>query len=466
MKNLGVDRQGVPLTMRQKDLWGYGAGGLAMATITGFMGQMVYFYTDKVGFSAAMAGSALLVSKILDGLSDLIMGFLVDRTKTRWGKARPYILWMVLPTILAIALLFSMPKDLSDGLKFAYAVLTNTFATAIVYTAIVIPLNCLMYFRSRSLLERTKMGIRRTFMNIAMGMLINIIFIPITSKLGGTQQAWILVGALIAAVGAFGLFICFMTTKEVNYDVEKEEVAKVPFLECVGILFKNKYWVLIAVSRVLVEMSLNVSNGVYYARWIFGDESLYAIMGLISLLPTILGFFIITPLVKKFSQKDVCRYSVLIGVVGAIGKAVFAHNLIAVALFSALMYFAIMPFCILDNIMLSDIADFEEWRSGRKMIGIVNSASSFGQKIGAGLGSALLGLILTIGGYQAAASSQSDSAIASIYAVSIWIPAIILILLFLLLSAYNLDKKYPHFRTELVERNKQKEQSYKEVVNQ
>jgi GPH family glycoside/pentoside/hexuronide:cation symporter len=455
---LRVDRQGIPLTMRQRDLWGYGMGGLGMGVISGFVGMVMYFYTDKVGFSAALAGSALLVAKVVDGLTDLVMGHLVDRTKSKWGKARPYILFMTIPTILAIFLLFAMPGGLSETGKFVYAVATNIFATAIVYTAIVVPLNCLLYYRTRSLLERTQMGVRRTFVVYVLGMLLYVGFIPLTSLLGGNQMAWLLIGTVVASSGALGLFICFKSTKEVIYEGESEkEDSKVPFLQGVGILFRNKYWLLITTGKVIAELSQAASSGTgaYYAKWVLGDEKILAILGAIAVIPNLLIFLIISPLVKKFAHRDICRYALLIGLLGVAGRIILPYNLVALSLSSTLMAFAIIPFNMVDNIMLADIADFEEWKSGKRMIGLVNSASSFGQKLGSGLGSALLGFVLALGGYQAAATVQPDTAIISIYAVCVYIPGALMLVLFLILCAYDLDKKYPHFRQELLGRRSQ-----------
>lgn len=159
-KELGFDKNGVQLTMRQRDFWGYGVGVFGITAITQVIGQLTYFYTDKVGMAAALAGSALMITKIADAFTDLIMGYIVDRTHTRWGKARPWLLWMAIPTLIAIAGMLLMPSSLSDQGKFVYAIATNIFASAIVCTAISVPYACLLNFRTRNQVERTGMNIR------------------------------------------------------------------------------------------------------------------------------------------------------------------------------------------------------------------------------------------------------------------------------------------------------------------
>jgi GPH family glycoside/pentoside/hexuronide:cation symporter len=469
MRDLGVDRQGIPLTLGQKALWGYGAGGLGVGTFSSIAGLLIYFYTDKVGFSAAMAGSAILVAKVVDACTDLIMGHIVDRTKTRWGKARPYLLFTAILAVIAIGLLFGLPKEMSDTGKFVYIVLTNVFATAIVSTAFTVSLNCLLYYSTRSQLERTKMAVRRAILSNVMSIFIFVAFIPLTAALGGTNTVWLICGILVGAVTASGILICFLTSKEVIQDQDEDESkdTKVSFFKGIKILFTNKYWLIIAVARVIADVATAMAGatGAYYARWVFGDESLVGIMGAIGMIPMVIGLIVITPLIKRFTAIDVCRGALILGILAGVFICFFPRNLILYPLFVTLMSVGRMPFSMLDNVMLGDIADFEEWRSGIKMPGLVQSVSSFGIKVGSGLGAAIVGFVLALGGYQAAADTQPSSAITSIFAVSIWIPIGLMALMLLLLLAYNIDKKYPRYRQELFEKQHGKE-ARKEDVDQ
>jgi GPH family glycoside/pentoside/hexuronide:cation symporter len=454
-KGLGIDRDGIQLTMRKPEMWSFATGIIAYNTIFYITSKLTYFYTDKVGFAAGLAGTALLASKIADAFTDLIMGHIVDRTHTKWGKARPWMLWMAIPTILVVVLLLLVPKDFSETGKFVYIVITNILVTAIVLTAIQVPYNCLFFYRTRSQIERVGMNIRRVMVGFGLSIILNMGFIPLTNWLGGDQAAWVKAGFVIAVVAALGLFICFKGTKEVYSDIEKKLENDVPFIVGVKTVFKNKYWVIMALAQLLAEAHAGIisANNIYYVRWVFGDERLVGVMSMIGLLPTLIGFFIISPLVKKFGPLNISKYSILLGVAAAFCRALFPRSFMAVSLFGGISGLAVIPYTMTDNVLINNVADFEEWRSGKKIAGLINSAISFGKKVGGGLGAGMVGWILAFCGYQAASETQPESVIRSILVMGNWLPIIMMLLLFLLLNSYDLEKKYPNFRKELIVRN-------------
>lgn len=460
-KQLGLDKNGIQLTMRQKDLWSYGVGVLGISVITGVIGQISYFYTDKVGMAAGLAGNALMITKIADAFTDLIMGQIVDNTKSKYGKARPWMLWMAIPAFLSVAALLCVPQGLSDTGKFIYAVVSNIFATAIVCTAISVPYACLLNYRTRSQVERTAMNIRRTICNYITGMIFSVAFVPVTKALGGTQAAWIKAGLVLAAIAMLGMFLCFKVVHE-ETDAEQGSASgtqqAVPFLKGLKLVFTNKYWVIMALAQLVANIcySLTGATNSYYARWIFGDESIMGIMGLVGFLPTLLGFFIVSPLVKKYGPTNVVKGALVLGVLGAIGRSLLPRNFWAVCIFGAMTGISTMPFMMVGMVLVANVADFEEWRSGNQIVGLTNSATSFGAKVGAGFGAGLIGWILEWGGYVGTAQVQTESAIRSIFAISIWLPGILILILLLLMMAYDMDKKYPDFRKELLARRSEK----------
>ncbi len=442
-------------SMKQKEYWEYGFGVLGICAINHLIGQFSYFYTDKVGMSAALAGSALLIAKIADGFSDLIMGYIVDHTKSKYGKARPWMLWMAPFVVISVALLVCMPREMSDNAKFIYAVVTNIFASAIVSTAISVPYGCLITFRTKEQYERTQMNIKRAIVNYICGMFFSIGFIPLTAALGGTQRAWILVAVVMAALGFLGMVVTFITIHESEKGrAQLNNTRDEGFIRDVGSLLKNKYWVIMTISQLIANVSYQLSSAtnVYYAKWIFKDESIVVVMGAIAFLPTLLGFLIIAPLVKKFGALKVVRVGLVLGIIGTIGKAIFATNLIGVCIFGSLIAMSTMPYMMVVFVLIADVADFEEWKSGKQIVGLVNSASSFGAKVGAGLGAGMIGWILAIGGYASDASVQTKSALDSIMAISIYIPGGLISLLFIMMLAFDMYSKYPHFREELMNR--------------
>lgn len=445
------------LRMTQKEVWAYALGVLGIGAINNLIGQISYFYTDKVGLSAALAGSALLISKCVDAFTDLIMGYIVDHTKSKYGKARPWILWMAPFVLISVTMLLVVPSGLSNTGKFMYAIITNVFASAIICTAISVPYGCLLTFRTKDQNARTQMNVKRAIVNYLSGMFFSIGFVPLTAALGGTQKAWILVGVVFAAFASICMVVTFKSTKEIAVvSAQTQNTKEEGFAKDVGSLFTNKYWVIMTLAQLVVNVSyqLNSATNVYYAKWIFKSESVVGIMGAIAIIPTILGFFIIAPLVKKYGAVKVVKYGLVLGIFGAIGKAIFFSSLIGICIFGSMTAIATMPFMMVGMVLIADVADFEEWKSGKQIVGLVNSASSFGAKVGAGLGAGMIGWVLALGGYDSTAAVQSQNALDSIKIISIYIPGCLILALFILMIFFDMNKKYPNYREELIKRRK------------
>ncbi len=183
----------------------------------------------------------LLIAKIFDAFSDLAMGKIMDAGRSPKGKCRPWFSRMAIPALVAIILLFTVPKNIGSGFQAAYVLITNVLITAIVYTAVAIPYGALMAIRTESFEERGKMGIFRTAFGYIAGMVIAILLIPITNMLGGTQSAWIKVAVIFGLISLLSLLILYKVTRENVQIVEKSEDDDVPFVEAIKMLFKNKY---------------------------------------------------------------------------------------------------------------------------------------------------------------------------------------------------------------------------------
>jgi len=460
-ENLGVDSQGIQKTMKGYQFLGDGMAQFALNSMSGLVGMITYFYTDKVEISAAATGTILLISKIIDAITDLIMGRIVDKTKSKYGKARPWLLWMSIPAVIALVLLFCVPSKTDSGIKIAYGLATNIFLSAIVYTAIAIPYGCLISLTTKSTEERSKMGIIRAVMGYISGMIIAIGLIPITNALGGDQRAWILVSAIFGVLSAGSLIWAFAVSKErysdeLNGEDKKNSDSDVSFKDSLVILFKNKYWIIMLFVMLFVNIiySLSSSTGVYYTKYILGNENLVALLGGVGLIPVIIGFAVTQPMVKRFGLARSARIAMLIGIFGTIVRIIEPYNLYVTLIFGSLVTFATIPLMAVGGVLVNNTIEYNEWKFGKRLVGMSNSASSFGAKIGSGLGSAMIGWILALGHYDGTLAVQEASAINSIIAICIWIPGIFLVLIYLLLRRYDLDNKYAEIVRELETRRK------------
>lgn len=181
-KPLGKDKFGVQKVMRTKDYLGDSLGQFSLNAISTIIGQLTYFYTDKVGLAAGAIATVLLISKIIDVFTDLIMGNIVDHTKPGREKYRPWLLKAGIPAGIMLVLMFTVPKT-SGTLQIAYALITNILLSAVLYTAVAIPYGSLMAVRTNSQEERGIMGTWRAGVGYVAGFIMAILIIPITNAL-------------------------------------------------------------------------------------------------------------------------------------------------------------------------------------------------------------------------------------------------------------------------------------------
>ena len=263
-KPLGLDKNGVQKVMRFPDYLADSLGLFSLNAVSGLVGQLTYFYTEKAGLAAASVATAFIIVKILDAFTDLIMGNIIDNTKPGRERYRPWLLKAGIPMAILVALLFMVPKGASDGLKLAYMFITNLLATAVLYTAVSIPYLSLQVVRTKSEEERATMGTFRAFAGYVSGFIVAIVVIPVTNALGGTQDAWIKVGVIFGLVIALFLLICYLRSKETTglegSDAEQEKLEQAEegetLPEALKKLFKNKYWVIVLLCNLLRPVDL------------------------------------------------------------------------------------------------------------------------------------------------------------------------------------------------------------------
>ena len=457
-KPLGMDKMGIQKTMRFGDYLADGGGQFALNGISGLISAITYFYTDKVGGSALMAANVLLAAKVCDAFTDLIMGKILDNGKSPKGKCRPWFLRMAIPALIAIVALFTVPKGLSGFGLAAYLFLTNIFATAIVSTAIAIPYGAIMVMRTKSIEERNTMGIFRAAMGYIIGMIIAIALVPITNALGpngvADQAAYIKFAVVVGVLSAIFLYILYKKSKETAAMEEKPDDG-LPFMDAIGKLFKNKYWVIVLVANLFVQIIYAVSGaaGTYYAKWILGNDNLIGIMGAVGLIPTFVGFAVVGPMTKKFGVRKTLLIGFAIGIIGAAIRVIFPASLVVTLTAGLLPSFATIPMMCLGGTMNSMAMDYNDYLYHNKIIGMSASATSFGCKIAGGLGGSIIGWILAAVHYDPNAAAATTAVRYGIYSFSIYMPLVVLIALFIIVSRFDIEGKYADMMAQIKARN-------------
>ncbi len=422
------------LTLRKiGERFSYGCGDFGCNIIyTAMSAFLLYYYTDYAGVSAFAVGVIMMVSRIFDGVSDIIMGVIVDRTKSKYGKARSWILRMCVPFAVSGILLFSVPASLGSTAKLVYIFITYNLTSTVVYTAINVPYSALNALMTQDPYERSVLSIFRNLLATAGTLIINTVTLPLVEFFGDNASAWTKTFCVLGLLAVIAFLFTFFGTKERVVSVaqkQSSEKVDVPFKEGIRALFKNKYWILMTVMLALFFLMYSVNGGstVYYAKDILGDKSLVGTINGIFNAVQIVAMFFIAMLVKKFGKRNVFSLGLVLDIIGML-MLNFSEGAMAMIVASSIVR-GLGNACGGATMwaMVSDTIDYGEWKTGYRTEGLVNSACSFGYKIGNGIGSALLGVILEAGGYIGEAAVQSASALVSIKICFVWIPIVVYI---------------------------------------
>lgn len=428
---------------------GYGLGD----TASNFFFQtfnifLLYYYTDVFGISAAAVGTMFFVTKLWDAINDPLMGAIADRTATKYGKFRPYLLWMAIPYGLMGYLMFAGP-DLEDSGKLIYAFVTYTLMMML-YTAINVPYSALMGVMTPVSSERTILSSFRFVGAFGGGLLISMLVRPMVQYFGVEDEAtgFRITMAIFAVVSIAMFWVTFATTKERVVTPPEENVSLKNDLR---ILFTNRPWVILCFAGILTLTSVALKGAVtihyfkYYVLddgaafiWFFDQTSFFLTMNSLFL---ILGVCCTKFLSDRFEKKSLM-------IVLSLGSAASAAALffvppdqywtmLAVSCAGAIVSGPTAP---LVWSMYGDVADYGEWRFNRRTTGLVFSASMFAQKFGLTIGAGLSGWLLAAFGY-VANEAQTDDSMLGIRLLFTMIPAGVALLNVLALSFYNLSDR-------------------------
>lgn len=435
-----------------KEMVNYGLGFFGVILTWTLVGTfLTYYYTDVAGISAGVVGTLMLVARLFDGVTDIGMGAIVDRTKSKHGKARPWLLWMGIPLGVATFLLFTVP-EMSSGGKIVYAYVTYILLI-LVYTAMSIPYKTLLGYMTQEPQGRSILNIYTGIFTMLATLVITICAQPVASAIGG-KTGWTVVAAISGATIIVTSFLAFRATKERVGHSSTSEKNKVELKAGLKALFLNKYWLIMTLYCVITYTlnALVTGAGLYYTTYILGNAAYFSVASLLLFLPSIVGFFFAAKLTGKFGKRNIALIVSVVGIFGPIIKLIDPSSLQMFLTGTIIQGFGLVPTIMFIYAMINDTAEYGEWKFGFRTQGLVNSAASFGMKVGAGLGGALIGWLLAFGGYVGAAAEQSDTAISMILVLNIYLPLVLAIFQVILMWMYKLDQQYPRILAELNER--------------
>jgi GPH family glycoside/pentoside/hexuronide:cation symporter len=402
---------------------GYGLGDTAsnlyFQMIINFL---LFFYTDVFGIPAAAAGTMLMISRFWDAANDPLMGIIADRTRTRWGKFRPYLVWISVPIAVIAVLTFTTP-DLDVRGRIVYAYVTYTLLM-MAYTAINIPYSALMGVLSPDSAERTAVSTYRFVLAYGGAFLVQGLTLPLVRLLGGGDQT---VGfpLTMAAYGllAAGLFyVTFATTRERVQPVRSERAS---LRSDLADLAGNRPWRILLVMSIASLAYAIVRSGsiLYYFKYCVGDEDLAGLFMVTGTLAIIAGVACTQLLARRFGKKRL--YVAVMGgcsLLTGLFYLVPPDRVVPVFALNVLTMLVMAPQAPLLWAMYADTADYSEWRTGRRATGLVFSAATFAQKFGIALGGGMAGWLLALFGFVPNAE-QTPGTLAGIRLMMSFIPA-------------------------------------------
>lgn len=456
------DADGARRVMRTRDYFADLGGQLALGLMANIVGQLQYFYTDKVGLAVGSVGIVMAIAKVVDAFTDVIFGNVIDHSKGGNKKYYQWMLRMAVPAAAIMFLMFTVPVQAGQIPALAYVLITNLLLTAVIYTMIATPFSAVMVVRTNSQSERGSMGVFRAAGNYGAGMVISIVTIPVTNILGGTQSAWMKYGAVLGLVILLLFLLCYNNGRKAVFASDlvedgAQEGAKeeaVPFKDAMGMLFHNKYWVIVLLFNLITSITNAVvaSGGTYYCKWIFGNDNLVGLIGAAGMIATLVGFVVSKPIIAKLGVTKTINVG-LVGAALAAGIRCFAPTNFTLYIATGLIgSFVQIPLMCLYGVLLAMAVDYNEWKYDKTLVATSSGAIGFGNKVGSGAGTLLLSLFLTLGSYDASLSAASTSMRYSIYGFSNYLPVVINLLMFFIFTKFDLEKKLPKMREEVAAR--------------
>ena len=441
-----------------KEKVGYALGDTAANFIfqTMVMFQLA-FYTDTFGITAAAAGTLLVVVRVWDAIFDPIMGVVADRTKTKWGKFRPWILGTAVPFGIMGFLAFVTP-DFSASGKLIYAYVTY-IVLMMVYSANNLPYSALSGVMTGDLGERTSLSSYRFVFAMLAQLIIQGLALPMVSYFGqgSSSRGYQYTMAIFSTLAVILFFITFSTTKE---RIQPDPAQKATLKDHFGDLMKNGPWIAMFALTLILFITLAMRGSVvfYYFRYYMNVEnyaSLFSWFNVLGTISTIIGIFFSKGLATRFGKRNV-----FIG--GLAGTTLFTALFVFLPPTAITLIFAtemsrqfVYGFTIpLLWAMMADVADYSEWKNRRRATGIIFSAIVFALKAGLGFGGAITGFVLSTYGYVPNAA-QSASALNGIVMTMSIFPAITFGLCVVCLFFYSINKEAEiKITDELTERRK------------
>lgn len=436
------------IPMWKKICYGCGAGGgNIMSTLLASF--LLSYYTDTAGMAAAAIGTMFLVSRLLDGVTDLVMGGIVDRTDTKWGKARPWVVISAPLMVIGIILILHVPQGWDQTMKLVYAYATYIFLNCIVYTIFGIAHTALLARMTRNFKDRNTTSTVSSILNNLAGLVIGTMITGLQLTFGWSVTSVI----LGVAAGALILITGLTCNEQVGMEPDTEHHRKaIPMKEQLPAVVKNRYfWLALLLGALTLFVNSNaIGAQIYYCNVVLQDPMYMSTLMALGMAPGIVILFFMPYFANKFSKRAFMAFGSILMILGfaLCGMAEQSRMMLAVGVVIRSvglgpMFAGLYAFC-------ADAADYGEWKYGVRSEGLMSASQSIGSKIGIGFGSACTAWILAGAGYiESGMGEMVEQPAAVVEAIRFdygWLGAIVSVVLLIGVLLMDVEKYMPQIR--------------------
>ena len=431
---------------------GYGSGDIAGNVVYAFLTSFVMIYlTNTIGLDAGIVGTLIAVSKLLDGVTDVFFGNMIDKTKSKMGKARPWMFYGFFGCAVTLFAIFAIPTNMGQFAQYAWFLIAYTLLNAVFYTANNIAYSALTSLVTKNSSERVRMGSFRFIFAFSTSLLIQTVTVGAVDALGGGATGWRNIALIYCILGVITNSIAVFSVKELSEEelneVEEGDAPKdddLTLIQAAKLLFTNKYYVMICGVYILQQLyGAMLGVGIYFMTYVLGNKNLFGVFSWAINIPLIIALVFTPNLVAKWNgMYKLNKYSYMIATVGRLLVAVAGYmgNVPLMLLFTAIAALGQGPWQGDMNAVIANCSEYTYLTKGKRIDGSMYSCTSLGVKIGGGLGTAISGWMLSLSGFvNGDASVQPDSCISMMYFMYLWLPFILDLLITIILSFMNVE---------------------------
>ena len=429
---------------------GYGSGDIAGNVVYAFLTAFVMIYlTDTIGLNSGIIGTLIAVSKLLDGVSDVFFGSMIDRTKSKMGKARPWMFYGFFGCAITLFGVFAIPTNIGKTAQYAWFFIAYTLLNAVFYTANNIAYAALTSLVTKNSKERVEMGSFRFMFSFGTNMLIQAFTFGAVDALGGGAAGWRAIAIIYCIIGIITNTVSVFSVKELSEEElrEGEEVtedSKLTFGETFKLLLSNKYFAMICLIYILQQLrAAMVGVGTYFMTYVLLNQKLFGVFSWAINIPLILALTITPTLVAKAKgMYKVNKYSYIMATACRLGIVVAGYmgSVPLMLVFTVLTSLGEGPWQGDVGAVIANCSEYTFLKTGKRIDGSMFSCTSFGTKLGGGIGVALSGWLLDMSGYINNAAVQPDSCITMLSIMYLWLPFVFNFIITIILSFLNVEE--------------------------